>query len=104
MEFAAEPSMQLQVLKALCSGQRKKASDLLLDFGSRTQSLTADDFLHIFKFCARSPDPVVCYFLNNQFFISGFLILKFHFFIPLPLFILSFCKINMLKFALSISL
>ncbi|ESW32594.1 hypothetical protein PHAVU_001G001200 [Phaseolus vulgaris] len=58
MEFAAEPSMQLQVLKALCSGQRKKASDLLLDFGSRTQSLTADDFLHIFKFCARSPDPV----------------------------------------------
>ncbi|XP_017430148.1 pentatricopeptide repeat-containing protein At1g76280 isoform X3 [Vigna angularis] len=49
---------QMQVLKALCSGERKKASDLLLDFGSRTHSLTADDFLHIFKYCARSPDPL----------------------------------------------
>ncbi|XP_017430146.1 pentatricopeptide repeat-containing protein At1g76280 isoform X2 [Vigna angularis] len=55
---STEPSMQMQVLKALCSGERKKASDLLLDFGSRTHSLTADDFLHIFKYCARSPDPL----------------------------------------------
>ncbi|XP_017430149.1 pentatricopeptide repeat-containing protein At1g76280 isoform X4 [Vigna angularis] len=58
VEFETEPSMQMQVLKALCSGERKKASDLLLDFGSRTHSLTADDFLHIFKYCARSPDPL----------------------------------------------
>ncbi|XP_027940723.1 pentatricopeptide repeat-containing protein At1g76280 isoform X2 [Vigna unguiculata] len=50
--------MQMQVLKALCSGERKKASDLLLGFGSRTHLLTADDFLHIFKYCARSPDPL----------------------------------------------
>jgi len=92
MEFAAEPSMQLQVLKALYSGQRKKASDLLSDLGSRTHSLTADDFIHIFKYCARSPDPLVCYFLNNQFFISGFLIFKFHFFILLCLLFSLFAK------------
>ncbi|CAJ1972615.1 unnamed protein product [Sphenostylis stenocarpa] len=50
--------MQMQVVRALCSGERKKASDLLLGFDSRTLSLTADDFLHIFKYCARSPDPL----------------------------------------------
>ncbi|TKY57582.1 Pentatricopeptide repeat-containing protein [Spatholobus suberectus] len=58
MEFVAGPSVQMQVVKALCSGERRKASDLLLDFGSRSHSLTADDFVDIFKYCARSPDPL----------------------------------------------
>lgn len=53
-------SMQMQVVKALCSGERKKASDLLLDFGYRSRSLKADDFVGILKYCARSPDPLVC--------------------------------------------
>ncbi|XP_057427253.1 pentatricopeptide repeat-containing protein At1g76280-like [Lotus japonicus] len=51
-------SMQMQVVKALCSGERKKASDLLLDFGYRSRSLKADDFVGILKYCARSPDPL----------------------------------------------
>ncbi|KAL5129320.1 Pentatricopeptide repeat-containing protein [Glycine soja] len=58
-EFATEPSMQRQVVEALHSGDRKKASDLLSDFGSRSRhSLTADHFVHIFEYCARSPDPL----------------------------------------------
>ncbi|KAK7395947.1 hypothetical protein VNO78_16578 [Psophocarpus tetragonolobus] len=43
-QFAGKPSMQIQIIKALNSGDRKKASDLLLDFGSKTHSLTANDF------------------------------------------------------------
>lgn len=50
----------MQILEALRSGERKKASDLLLDFGHTSHSLTADDFVDIFKYCARSPDPLVC--------------------------------------------
>lgn len=46
-------------MEALHSGDRKKASDLLSDFGSRSRhSLTADHFVHIFEYCARSPDPL----------------------------------------------
>lgn len=56
----AGSSMQMQILEALRSGERKKASDLLLDFGHTSHSLTADDFVDIFKYCARSPDPLVC--------------------------------------------
>ncbi|XP_057445914.1 pentatricopeptide repeat-containing protein At1g76280 isoform X2 [Lotus japonicus] len=51
-------SMQKQVVDALCSGERKKASDLLLDFGYRSRSLKADDFVGILNYCARSPDPL----------------------------------------------
>ncbi|KAL2976267.1 hypothetical protein AAZX31_14G208400 [Glycine max] len=51
--------MQRQVVEALHSGDRKKASDLLSDFGSRSRhSLTADHFVHIFEYCARSPDSL----------------------------------------------
>ncbi|KAK7321837.1 hypothetical protein VNO77_32824 [Canavalia gladiata] len=58
MEPVAGSSMQMQIIKALCSGDRRKASDLLLDFGSRSHSLTANDFVDILKYCARSPDPL----------------------------------------------
>ncbi|RDY12998.1 Pentatricopeptide repeat-containing protein, partial [Mucuna pruriens] len=58
MEFAAGPSTQMQIVKALCSGQRRRASDLLLDLGSRSHSLTAEHFVDVFKYCARSPDPL----------------------------------------------
>ncbi|KAL2349373.1 hypothetical protein Fmac_003373 [Flemingia macrophylla] len=57
-QFAAGPSIQMQVVKALCSGERRKASELLEDFGSTKHSLTADDFVDIFNYCARSPDPL----------------------------------------------
>lgn len=60
MEPVAGSSMQMEIIKALRSGMRKKASDLLLDFGHRSHSLTADDFVDVFKYCAQSPDPLVC--------------------------------------------
>ncbi|KAK7395951.1 hypothetical protein VNO78_16583 [Psophocarpus tetragonolobus] len=57
-QFTGKPSMQIQIIKALNSGDRKKASDLLLDFGSKTHSLTANDFVDIFKYCEHSSDPL----------------------------------------------
>ncbi|XP_027364853.1 pentatricopeptide repeat-containing protein At1g76280 isoform X2 [Abrus precatorius] len=51
-------SMQMQIVKALCLGERRKASDLLSGFGSGSHSLTADNFVDILKYCARSPDPL----------------------------------------------
>ncbi|KAK7280796.1 hypothetical protein RJT34_25863 [Clitoria ternatea] len=58
--FTESSSMQMQkqIIKALCSGDRRMASDLLFDFSSRSHSLAADDFLDIFIYCARSPDPL----------------------------------------------
>lgn len=52
-------SLQVQIVDALCSGERRKASSLLLDLGNRNQSIKADDFVYILKHCARSPDPLV---------------------------------------------
>ncbi|XP_073220230.1 pentatricopeptide repeat-containing protein At1g76280 isoform X2 [Cicer arietinum] len=49
---------ELQIVGALRSGDRKKALDLLLDFGHRSHSLSAHDFVHIFNYCAQSPDPL----------------------------------------------
>lgn len=60
MEPVAGSSMQLQIVKALRSGDRKKASHLLRDFGRRSHSLSVNDFVDIFKYCAQSPDPMVC--------------------------------------------
>lgn len=60
MEPVAGSSMQLQIVKALRSGDRKKASHLLRDFGRRGHSLSVNDFVDIFKYCAQSPDPMVC--------------------------------------------
>ncbi|XP_061356576.1 pentatricopeptide repeat-containing protein At1g76280 isoform X2 [Gastrolobium bilobum] len=51
-------SIQMQIVKALRSGERRKASELLLDFGYKSHPLTSDDFVDIFKYCARSPDPL----------------------------------------------
>ncbi|KAI5392672.1 pentatricopeptide repeat-containing protein At1g76280 [Lathyrus oleraceus] len=58
MEPVAGSSMQLQIVKALRSGDRKKASHLLRDFGRRSHSLSVNDFVDIFKYCAQSPDPM----------------------------------------------
>ncbi|XP_045824397.1 pentatricopeptide repeat-containing protein At1g76280-like isoform X1 [Trifolium pratense] len=55
---SAGSSLQQQIVKALRSDERKKASHLLQDFGHRSHSLSADDFVNIFKYCAQSPDPL----------------------------------------------
>jgi len=60
IESVAGSPVQLQIVKALRSGERKKASHLLLDFSRGSHSLSADDFVDIFKYCAQSPDPLVC--------------------------------------------
>lgn len=52
--------MQMQIVNALRLGERRRASNLLLDFGYRSHSLRADDFVDIINYCARSPDPLVC--------------------------------------------
>ncbi|MED6124204.1 hypothetical protein PIB30_056858 [Stylosanthes scabra] len=48
----------IQIVEALQLGDRRKASDLLLDIGQRSHSLRADDFYPIFKRCAQSCDPL----------------------------------------------
>lgn len=52
--------MQMQIVDALRLGERRRASDLLLEFGYGSHSLRADDFVDIIKYCGRSPDPLVC--------------------------------------------
>ncbi|CAL0333173.1 unnamed protein product [Lupinus luteus] len=51
-------SVQKQIVDALRLGERTKASDLLSDFGHKSSSLRAGDFVDIFKYCAESPDPL----------------------------------------------
>ncbi|KAK4275054.1 hypothetical protein QN277_018196 [Acacia crassicarpa] len=50
--------LQMQIVDALRLGERRRASDLLLEFGYGSHSLRADDFVDIIKYCARSPDPL----------------------------------------------
>lgn len=50
---------QMQIVDALCRGERSRASHLLLNLGHAHHSLGADDFFHILNYCARSPDPLV---------------------------------------------
>ncbi|MED6118486.1 hypothetical protein PIB30_003234 [Stylosanthes scabra] len=50
--------MIIQIIEALKLGDRRKASDLLLDIDQRSHSLRADDFYPIFKRCAQSRDPL----------------------------------------------
>ncbi|XVF63548.1 hypothetical protein PTKIN_Ptkin09bG0095600 [Pterospermum kingtungense] len=57
-EESITKSLQVQIVDALRLGERRKASSLLLDLGNISQSLKADDFVYIFKHCARSPDPL----------------------------------------------
>lgn len=49
---------QMQIVDALCRGERSRASHLLLNLGHAHHSLGADDFFHILNYCARSPDPL----------------------------------------------
>ncbi|XP_028784622.1 pentatricopeptide repeat-containing protein At1g76280 isoform X2 [Neltuma alba] len=50
--------MQMQIVDALRLGERRRASNLLLEFGYGSHSLRADDFFIIIKYCAQSPDPL----------------------------------------------
>ncbi|XP_054819044.1 pentatricopeptide repeat-containing protein At1g76280 [Prosopis cineraria] len=50
--------MQMQIIDALRLGERRRASNLLLEFGYGSHSLRADDFVDIMNYCARSPDPL----------------------------------------------
>ncbi|PSS31201.1 Pentatricopeptide repeat-containing protein [Actinidia chinensis var. chinensis] len=51
-------SVQMQIVNALRLGERSKASSLLSDIACRSNSLTANDFVYILEYCARSPDPL----------------------------------------------
>ncbi|KAL5974427.1 hypothetical protein ACLOJK_031092 [Asimina triloba] len=57
-----EPSalrlMQVQIVKALRSGERGQASELLLNLTKRKEPLRRDDFLYILEYCSTSPDPL----------------------------------------------
>ncbi|KAG2254460.1 hypothetical protein Bca52824_084596 [Brassica carinata] len=50
--------LQEQIVDALRSGERPGASALLSKLTHGNNSLTADDFHGVLKYCARSPDPV----------------------------------------------
>lgn len=49
----------MQIVNALCLGERSRASSLLSDIGCRNIELTANDFVYILEYCARSTDPLV---------------------------------------------
>ncbi|GFZ10513.1 tetratricopeptide repeat (TPR)-like superfamily protein [Actinidia rufa] len=51
-------SVQTQIVNALRLGERNRASSLLSDIARRNNSLTANDFVYILEYCARSPDPL----------------------------------------------
>ncbi|XP_052201836.1 pentatricopeptide repeat-containing protein At1g76280 isoform X2 [Diospyros lotus] len=51
-------TLQVQTVNALRFGERSRASSLLLDVGNGNHPLTANDFVHILEYCARSPDPL----------------------------------------------
>ena len=60
--YVMEPvmrSVQTQIVNALRLGERSTASSLLSDIACRNNSLTANDFVYILEYCARSPDPLV---------------------------------------------
>ncbi|KAG5542786.1 hypothetical protein RHGRI_015784 [Rhododendron griersonianum] len=58
--YGKEPvsSVQMQIVNALCLGERSRASSLLSDIGRRNIELTANDFVYILEYCARSTDPL----------------------------------------------
>lgn len=58
-EESISKATQMQIVDALCRGERSRASHLLLNLGHAHHSLGADDFFHILNYCARSPDPLV---------------------------------------------
>ncbi|KAE8646171.1 pentatricopeptide repeat-containing protein At1g76280 isoform X1 [Cucumis sativus] len=50
--------MQMQIVNALRLGDRSRASNLLMVLGQEKFSLTADNFVRILSYCAKSPDPL----------------------------------------------
>ncbi|GAV63461.1 PPR domain-containing protein/PPR_2 domain-containing protein/PPR_3 domain-containing protein [Cephalotus follicularis] len=57
-EKSTRKSMQMQIVDALHSNERSRASNLLLKFVHESYSLGADDFVCILNYCANSPDPL----------------------------------------------
>ena len=51
--------LQVQIVEALRSNQRSRASSLLSELGRGNHSLRANDFIYILEYCSRSPDPLV---------------------------------------------
>lgn len=51
--------LQVQIVEALRSNKRSRASSLLSELGRENHSLRADDFIYILKYCSESPDPIV---------------------------------------------
>lgn len=49
----------MQIVNALRFDERSRASSLLSDIGHRNIALTANDFVYILEYCARSTDPLV---------------------------------------------
>ncbi|KAI4388505.1 hypothetical protein MLD38_000826 [Melastoma candidum] len=50
--------IQMQIINALRSGDRTRASKLLLNLSEGNQSPRAGDFIHLLDYCAKSPDPL----------------------------------------------
>ncbi|KAJ0025546.1 hypothetical protein Pint_09254 [Pistacia integerrima] len=53
-------SMQMQIVHALRTGERTRASYLLSDLVRGNHLLGAADFIHILQYCARSPESSGC--------------------------------------------
>ncbi|KAH7844020.1 hypothetical protein Vadar_023426 [Vaccinium darrowii] len=58
--YGNEParSVQMQIVNALRFNERSRASSLLSDIGRKNIALTANDFVYILEYCARSTDPL----------------------------------------------
>uniref|UniRef100_A0A1D1YHD1 Pentatricopeptide repeat-containing protein At1g76280 n=1 Tax=Anthurium amnicola TaxID=1678845 RepID=A0A1D1YHD1_9ARAE len=50
--------LQGQIVNVLRSGDKDKASKMLLSIGKHASFLRAEDFVNILDYCARSPDPL----------------------------------------------
>lgn len=68
--------MQIQIVDALRLGDRSKASNLLMVLGQEKCSLTADNFVRILSYCAKSPDPLVGFL----FFVSLYCISCYYYY------------------------
>ncbi|XP_073052812.1 pentatricopeptide repeat-containing protein At1g76280-like isoform X1 [Primulina eburnea] len=50
--------IQGEIVDALYSGDRNRASHLLSELGGRSHALQAQDFILILEYCAKNPDPL----------------------------------------------
>jgi hypothetical protein len=55
---------QIQIVNALRGGERERASAMLLEI-ALNNSLNAEDFSYILKYCAEAPDPLVWLISTN---------------------------------------